>query len=171
MGVTPYRFTAAASAPAASSTRTISRSSCRAAQWSAVVPSASRAFTAAGRLASARTAARLPALTASLSRISGPPAARVAVKRISISPIFRLKPEATGEFSELTIRMPASEESDRSGAFAERFDRRAVVLRDRQPDVADRRAARQVEMAVAVLDSPAQTQQRARSGFMAVRVA
>jgi len=72
-GVTPYRFAAETFAPALTSSRTVSKSSARTAQWSAVMPSGSVLLTVE-RVRSVRTAALSPAFTASM-RETVPPAA------------------------------------------------------------------------------------------------
>ena len=67
------------------------------------------------------------------------------------------------------VNLRGSEEVDRPGALAERLDRAAELLRHRQPQVADRRPLRQLDVAMALADAAADGDDRQRVGEMAVR--
>src|SRR5262249_24942069 len=154
--------------------------------------SASAALTLALLASSARTAARSPAFTASTSRAagSGPPAVSEATINSANNEPFagpfichrivpaglktrRSKPRRTPERSK---RLCRSERPERSKdvhfpvAVAKGVNRAAVVIRNGQPQVTDRRLCRDLDVPAPRTEAAAHTHHRKRVTGMAVRV-
>src|SRR5262245_53800341 len=128
----------------------------RTAQCSAVVPSASATLTSTRFCSSARTAWTLPA--------------RAASRRFGVCPPATLL--ATHNIATTTARERLREERiDRSVAVAKSVDLAAVLVRNRQPQVPDRRPRRELHVAMPLANAAANADHRQRIAGMRVRVA
>src|SRR5215471_8602541 len=174
-GETPYRLTAFTFAPAAINCFAVSISSPRTAQSSGVVPSFSAMLTADLPAVLARilwTASWLPVLTASTSVSSVPPTREERTRTPSRPTLLGSARFFIIDIADRGPQRPAlrklRKQFNRRVAVAELLHLMAELVRDREPQVANRRPRRQLDVTVALAHTTADANHRQRIGEVSV---